>query len=131
MIAQTNTLIDLEKKFWQSMVDQDADGAIQLLAEPSLMVSSHGSMQFDHAAYKKMAEKGDRIVNSFELSDVKVTFPNEDTGIVTYRVKQGVAERKGGSTRTEEMFDSSTWVRDGKDWKCVMHTEAPAKAKGH
>src|SRR5262245_11329545 len=101
MSAQSSTLIDLEKKFWQSMVDQDSDAALKMLAEPSLMVSSHGSMQFDHATYKKMADKGDLIVKSFELSDVKVTIPNDDTGIVTYRVKQATAPRKGGDAKTE------------------------------
>jgi len=131
MSAQTNTLIELEKKFWQSMVDQDSDAALPLLAEPSTMVSSHGSMQFDKAAYKKMADKGDSIVRAFDMSDVKVTFPNDNTGIVTYKVKQETAPRKGGESKTEEMFDSSTWIRDGKDWKCVMHTETPAAAKPH
>jgi len=39
------TLMDLETRFWQSMVDQDTDTALSLLCEPALMVSSHGAMQ--------------------------------------------------------------------------------------
>ena len=54
MSIATQTLIDLEKKFWQSMVDQDADTAIDMLSEPALMVSSHGAMKFDHAGYRNM-----------------------------------------------------------------------------
>ena len=38
-MTHPNALIDLEKKFWQSMVDQDADTAVKLLVEPALMVS--------------------------------------------------------------------------------------------
>ena len=49
MQTSSKTLIDLETKFWQSMVDQDTDTAISLLDEPALMVSSHGAMKFDHA----------------------------------------------------------------------------------
>ena len=60
MAAPSKTLIDLEKKFWQSMVDQDTDAALKLLEEPALMVSSHGAMKFDHAGYRKMAEQGSR-----------------------------------------------------------------------
>ena len=44
MTTPTKTLIDLETKFWQSMVDQDADAALQLLHDPALMASAHGAM---------------------------------------------------------------------------------------
>jgi ketosteroid isomerase-like protein len=130
MSTPSETLIDLEKKFWQSMVDNDADAAIGLLTEPAVMVSAHGAMKFDHAGYRKMAEQGPRVLTGFDLSDVQVVFPNENTGVVTYHVTQRVAGRgqKGGDT--EEMNDTSTWVKHGDEWKCVMHTETPANAKG-
>lgn len=126
MADASKTLIDLETKFWQSMVDDDADTAIQMLAEPAVMVSSHGSMQFDHAGYRKMADQGPRVVTSFKFKDMKAVFPTEDTAVLTYRVKQGVAPRDDKSAAEfEEMNDSSTWVRTSKGWKCVMHTETP------
>ena len=56
MQPTSNDLISLEKKFWQSMVDEDTDTALSMLDEPALMVSSHGAMQFDHAGYRRMAE---------------------------------------------------------------------------
>ena len=71
MQTSSKTLIDLETKFWQSMVDQDADTATALLDEPALMVSAHGSMKFDHAGYRKMAEQGATVLTSFEHSDVE------------------------------------------------------------
>lgn len=129
MPTPSETLIELEKKFWQSMVDNDADAAIGLLNEPALMVSAHGAMKFDHAGYRKMAEKGPMILTGFDLSDVQVVFPNENTGIVTYHVTQQVAQRGQDGGDTQEMNDTSTWVRDGGEWKCVMHTETPANAK--
>jgi hypothetical protein len=128
MPTQTNTLAELERKFWQSMVDQDTDAALGLLAEPALMVSSHGSMKFDHAGYRKMAEQGASVLTSFELSDVDVVFPNETTAIVTYHVKQGMAPRGKSENKVEEMNDTSTWVQVDGGWKCVMHTETPAAA---
>ena len=127
MRTSSKTLIDLETRFWQSMVDQDPDTATSMLAEPALMVSSHGAMKFDHDGYRKMAEQGGMVLKSFELSDVEVVFPNDTTAILTYHVKQGVAPRgKGkGEAFEEEMNDSSTWVRTGQRWQCVMHTETP------
>ena len=129
MPKPTQKLQELENRFWQSMVDQDTDVALGLLAEPALMVSSHGSMQFDHAGYRKMAEQGKMVLTSFELSDVDVVFPTETTAILTYHVKQAVAPRGNkGEGKVEEMNDTSTWVQVGGEWKCVMHTETPAAA---
>lgn len=126
MANESQTLIDLENRFWQAMVDENHDIATGLLAEPAVMVGAHGAFQFDHATYRKMAGQGPRVVTSFELQDVKVVFPNENTAVLTYRVRQGVAPRGDRAAEdTEEMHDSSTWVRSGSGWKCVMHTETP------
>ena len=130
MRTSSKTLIDLEKKFWQSMVDQDSDTAVSLLSEPALMVSSHGAMKFDHTGYRKMADQGSMVLTSFELRDVEVVFPNDATAILTYRVKQETANRGETTGTTKEMADTSTWVRSGNDdWRCVMHTETPIEQK--
>jgi hypothetical protein len=129
MAAPSKTLIDLEKKFWQSMVDQDTDAALKLLEEPALMVSSHGAMKFDHAGYRKMAEQGSMVVTAFEFSDMQTVFPNDATAILTYRVKQKVATRQDGKGTEQEMNDTSTWINTPDGWKCVMHTETPVASK--
>jgi ketosteroid isomerase-like protein len=128
MPTSSKTLIDLEKKFWQAIVDQDADAAVEMLTEPSLMVSSHGAMKFDHAGYRQMAEKGSMVLTSFELSDMNVVFPNDSTAILTYHVKQKMAKRGDSNGALQEMNDSSTWIKQGDRWQCVMHTESPAQA---
>ncbi|MFZ4284951.1 nuclear transport factor 2 family protein [Variovorax sp. HJSM1_2] len=134
-MAHTNnsskTLLDLETRFWQSMVAQDTDTAIGLLSSPALMVSAHGALKFDHAAYRKMAEQGAMVVTSFELKDTQVLFPNETTAVLSYRVKQGLAPRgqSEGESVFQEMHDSSTWIKSNGDWKCVMHTESPVDGK--
>ena len=123
--ASSKTLIDLETRFWQSMVDQDTDAALRLLEEPALMVSSHGAMKFDHAGYRKMAEQGSMVVRSFELNDIEVDFPTDTTAVLSYRVRQGISPRGKKDVVTEDMNDTSTWVRDGEKWRCALHTETP------
>jgi ketosteroid isomerase-like protein len=126
-------LFALEKKFWQSMVDTDTDTAIGLLCEPAFMVSSHGSMKFDHAGYRKMAEQGTMVIKSFKLSDMEATFPSVGTAVLSYEVHQTLSPRGKTEKIEQHMMDTSTWIRDGDAWRCVMHTEAPApagKAKG-
>ena len=74
-----------------------------MLDDPALMVSAHGSMKFDNAGYRKMAEHGSMILTSFEFSNMDVVFPNQKTAILSYRVKQGVATRGNGSSSVQEM----------------------------
>jgi hypothetical protein len=129
MQAPSKTLIDLENKFWQSLVDEDTDAALAMLDEPALMVSSHGPMKFDHAAYREMAEKGPMVLKSYQLRDMEVVFPLADTAILTYRVKQAMGPRGKDESVTQDMADTSTWVRKDGQWQCVMHTETPLDAK--
>ena len=129
MTTHTKTLIDLETKFWQSMVDQNTDAALQLLHDPSMMATAHGAMKFDHAGYRKMAEQGSMVVTAFALSDVEVMFPNEATAVLTYRVKQTVGARDDGKSTTQNMLDTSTWVHLDKRWQCVLHTESQMETK--
>jgi hypothetical protein len=131
MRTPSKTLIDLETRFWQSMVDQDTDAALEMLSEPALMVSEHGSMKFDHDGYRKMAEHGSMVLTSFEFSNMEVMFPNESTAVLTYHVKQAVAQRGNGESTVQEMNDTSTWVKAGNEWQCVMHTETPAGKARH
>jgi hypothetical protein len=126
MPSPRDTLIDLENRFWQSMVDGDTETAVDLLSEQSLMVSQHGAMQFDRDAYRKMAEQGPNVVTDFKLSDVNVLFPNDSTAILTYHVKQTVAPRGEDQGSVQEVNDTSTWVKNGERWQCVAHTETPA-----
>jgi len=125
MQTPANTIIDLERKFWQSLVEQDTDAALDMLCEPALMVSSHGAMKFDHQGYRRMAEDSGYAVQSYELSNLDVVFPNDDTAIVTYRARQKVSPNGDGKTLDLDMNDSTTWIRTGEGWKCAVHTETP------
>jgi ketosteroid isomerase-like protein len=131
MATASEMLINLEKKFWQSMIDDDAETAIGMLSDPALMVSSHGSMKFDHAQYRQMAQKGTYRLQSFDLGEVQVVFPNTTTAVLLYHVKQTIKPRAAGDAITQEMNDTSTWVKIGNAWKCVMHTETPAEGRQH
>ncbi|RYF44841.1 MAG: nuclear transport factor 2 family protein, partial [Comamonadaceae bacterium] len=108
----SQTIIDLETRFWQAMVDDDSDTATSLLAEPAIMVTEHGAFQFTHAQYRQMAKDGPVAVTSYAFDEVKVLFPNVETAVITYRVTQGVAPRDDrAAPRQQVMHDSSTWVQ--------------------
>jgi ketosteroid isomerase-like protein len=126
MQTPAKTIVDLERKFWQSMVEQDTDTALDMLCEPALMVSPHGAMKFDHDEYRKMAEQGSLVLTAFELSNMQIVFPNENTAVLTYHARQRLIPRGAGNAVTQEMNDTSTWIWTIDGWKCVIHTETPA-----
>lgn len=125
-------LIELERKFWQSLVREDTDAALSLLDQQALMVSAHGAMRFDHMQYRQMAQQGPMVVKDFRLGDIDVLQPTEDMAVLTYRVRQSVGPRGGdGKGTTQDMVDSSTWVRKEDQWQCVAHTETPLDQPAH
>jgi ketosteroid isomerase-like protein len=121
MTESTDTIVKLEKTFWQSMVDKDADKAMRMIADECLITGPMGTMRSDPDDYKRMTEQGDWELEDFELSDVQVIFPVEDTAIIAYKVHQT------GTMKDQPMdlncADSTTWVREGAEWKCALHTE--------
>ena len=126
--AQRKTEIErLEKAFWQSMVDGQPDVAVRMLTEPAVMVSSHGASKFDHAGYTKMANDDRYKLVDYAISDMDVVFPRDDVAVASYRVRQ--TREMEGKTVANDVFDSSTWVKVGDQWRCVMHTESEAARK--
>lgn len=115
-------IIELEKKFWNSIKDNDSDTAVTLLTEPALMVSSNGAMKFDHAGYRNMADSGAFKLLDFKMSKTQVVFPRDDVAVIAYQVDEET-EMKGKTTTSKKSY-SSTWVREGTSWKCVVHTES-------
>lgn len=129
-MADKQQIIDLEKRFWQSMQDKDPATAQAMIADQGLVVGPMGTMRMDPAEYGKMTEAGEWTLESFKLSELDVIFPAEDTAIVAYKVHQ-TGDMKG-QPMDLNCADSTVWVRDGGDWKVALHTETmleDAKAK--
>lgn len=112
----------LEQAFWRSMLDNDPKVATGILTETALMVSGHGVMSFDHAAYTKMAKDTKYKILDYTISEMQVLFPSDDVAIATYRVHQKM--EMDGKPVEMDAVDSSTWVKIAGDWKCAAHTES-------
>jgi hypothetical protein len=125
MDARARELMLLEHNFWQSMVDGDTDAAVSMLDEPALLVSTHGAIQFDRDGYRQMAEQSSVVIKSFELDDIKVVFPTDDTAVLTYSVRQTLAPRSEPGEVVQDMTDTSVWTHKHGQWLCVLHTESP------
>ncbi|ALN63504.1 hypothetical protein GLA29479_2638 [Lysobacter antibioticus] len=119
----------LEKAFWQSILEGSPQVATEMLTEPALMVSGHGAHKFDHATYTKMANDDRVKLLDYKISAMDVLLPTDDVAVASYRVLQKVAME--GKTTEMDVYDTSTWVKVGDQWRCVMHTESPADSKKH
>ncbi len=121
MKNQTSTIVDLETDFWQMIVCKDAKAAKLMIADECLITGPMGAIKIDPDKYETMTREGKWLLDSFEFSDVQVIFPAKDVAVIAYKVHQ-----KGEmADRPMDLHcaDSTTWIRDGKVWKCALHTE--------
>jgi ketosteroid isomerase-like protein len=121
MADSTQTIVDLETRFWKALVDKDTARAAALIADECLITGPSGALRIDPGKYSEMISAGEWTLDTFEFSDVKVIFPGEDTAVVAYKVRQK-GELKG-EPMDLECADSTAWVRDGRAWKCALHTQ--------
>ena len=81
-----------------------------MLTEPSLMVSGHGAMSFDHAAYTRMAMDTKHKVLEYRISGMEVLAPADAVAIATYRVHQKMEMDGKWSMRRAMSVELFTWV---------------------
>lgn len=119
-----STLIDLEKKYWNAMVDKDVDTAVRLSDDPCVISGAQGVSAITNDEYRKLMTNGEWDLNSYEMSDVQARMISEDVAVVAYKVREELTV--DGKPLRLEANDSSTWVRRDGSWKCALHTEAVA-----
>jgi ketosteroid isomerase-like protein len=122
MSAEKQQIIDQEKRFWTSMKDKDVATAQSMIHKDCLITGPMGTMRVGPEKYAEMTREGQWRLDSFELTDVDVTFPTNDVAVIAYKVHQK-GEMKG-KPMDLNAADSTTWVRDGDSWKVALHTES-------
>jgi len=129
LTRQQDEIAELEKAFWDSMIDGKPEVATKMLTEPAVMVSGHGATKFDHSAYTNMARNDKYKLIDYTMSDMDVVFPRDDVAVASYHVVQNMDMQ--GKPMQMEVYDTSTWIRLDGAWRCVMHTESQAATKQH
>ena len=121
MADSTQTIVDLETRFWKALVEKNTAKAAAMIADECLITGPSGAMRISPSKYTEMMRDGQWTLDTFEFSDLKVIFPGEETAVVAYKVHQK-GELKG-KPMDLQCADSTAWVKDGRDWKCALHTE--------
>ena len=121
MVTDKQQIFDLETQFWQSMKDKDVETAKSLIAQEGLVTGPMGTMTINPDKYAQMTRDGQWTLKDFEMKNVEVVLPSEDSAIIAYEVHQ-TGDMKG-KPMDLRCADSSVWVKEGGSWKCALHTE--------
>ena len=101
-------IIELEKKFWQSIVDNDVDTSVAMLDEGSVVTGAQGVRMMSRDDYRRMAEQGSGKyeLKSFKFADVQVSFPTNDVAVIAYKVTESMdVDGKPLDTRSRRRHD--------------------------
>ncbi len=120
-MSAKDTIIDLEKRFWDTMVSKDAKAATAMMAEKSIVIGPQGVSQIARGDFGKMMEGSKWTLDSYKLSDIQVVFPDKTTAVIGYKVRQ--KGKMDGKPYDMECADATTWNKTGDAWLCVLHTE--------
>lgn len=118
-------IMNLERMFWQALMDMDLDVVVSLLDNSSVSVNARGVGFFGPEQYRDMASSGDARVTAFEFFDERVLLPAEGIAIACYKARQTFTD--GGESHEMVVYDTTTWIRRGERWVACAHTETPAQ----
>lgn len=115
-------ILELEKRFWNSMKDKNIDAALKLTADPCIVTGAQGVSTVDKGTFANMMSSAKWDLRGFSIENVQVQRLGEDVAIIGYKVHEDITVE--GSRLAIEAADTSTWVRQNGSWLCAMHTES-------
>jgi ketosteroid isomerase-like protein len=119
--ATADELVELERRYWQALKDQDVEAAARMTDDPCLVTGAQGASRVDRNTFVSMMSQASWKLNEFDLRDVDVLL-FDDVAIVAYTVREQLTV--DGTQLNLEAADASTWVRHGDTWLCALHTES-------
>ena len=121
----TRELLQLERRYWKAIQDQDAETAMSLSDETCIIVGAQGVGKLTREALGGLMKPSKMIctIDAFELDErAQVTQLTEDVAILAYKVHEDVTV--DGKKVSFDASDASTWVKRGGKWRCALHTES-------
>ena len=117
------TMLDLETRYWEALKDKNVDVAVELTADPCVIVGAQGVGRVDTSMYEQMMRESSWTIVDFKIGDdVQVEMLGRNAAVVAYTVHEELTV--DGEPVSLDAADSSTWVRRDGRWKCAMHTES-------
>jgi hypothetical protein len=115
-------IIELEKKFWQTMIDRDVDTAAGMMADTAIVTGAQGAATIEAGTFARMMREGTWELRSFKLDKLQVQLVTDATAIIGYEVTEKLVV--DGKPLELTAYDASVWTRVDDEWKCALHTES-------
>jgi hypothetical protein len=115
-------ILDLEKRYWQAMKENDVTTALQLTDFPCIVTGPQGLGRIDEQTFMKMMSSPSYSIQSVELKDAQVRLIRDDVAVVAYKAREELTVE--GKPVTLDVTDSSTWIRRDGRWVCALHSES-------
>jgi ketosteroid isomerase-like protein len=122
--ALTQELLDLEKKYWQALKDQDVDTAMRLTDDECIVTGAQGVNRLNRQVLGDMMRNAPYTLHDFELKNAEVSKIRDDVAILAYNVHEELTV--DGKPVKLDAAEASTWVRRDDGWRCALHTESIA-----
>jgi ketosteroid isomerase-like protein len=117
------TLVGLETTYWQALKEKDVETALELTADPCVIVGAQGVGSVTKSMYQRMMQDATWNIVDFKIGDdVNVEMLGRNVAIVAYSVHEDLIV--DGEPLSIDAADSSTWARRDGRWQCVLHTES-------
>ncbi len=117
--SEQQEILGLENRYWRAVQDHDVGTAVSLTRFPCIVSGPQGARAIDEPTYRKMMRAHVDQVKSFEIRDEQIEVLNSETAVIAYRLE----------SNGESCFDTSTWIREGGEWRCALHTETPLQTQ--
>ena len=116
-------IIATEKKLWEAWKNKDMKFFKANLSSDAIMIGNSGVADKKTALTAMEGEACE--VTTYELSDIKVTFLNSSTALLTYKSTQDAT--CGGEKVPPAVWSSSLYLMRNGRWYAASHQETPAK----
>ena len=128
--ATRETILDLERQYWDAMKARDGKAAARLTADECIVAGPHGVSEVPNEEIAGMVENGSFELKDYSLGerDAKFCTVGPDVAILAYPVHERMV--RDGKPSTLDAFDLSVWVRRNGGWVCAAHTETIAGKPG-
>ena len=112
-----DAIISKEKAAWQAFKDKKQDDFKKLVSADLVAVYSNGILTLQ----KELDAMAKTEMQSFDLSDFNVVFPDPGTAIISYKAK--VQSTSEGKDTSGSYNNGSVWRMIKGQWQAVFHSD--------
>jgi hypothetical protein len=81
-------LVELEKRYWQAIRDNDAGAAMRLTDDQCILIGAQGVTCIERQAFAGLMKAAPYTLHEFQLNDVQVRPLRDDVAVVAYKVHE-------------------------------------------